>query len=444
MFRLRTALAVGATLLGTVGLPAVATSGAQAAATTSYVNNAPGTPTVDLKGDVAQDGPAVPNTGTGGSAYTPVGPVRLLDTREAIGVPSARAVAPGETVNLPVTGVAGVPTDGVTAVTMTVTATEPTRDGDLAVRPFGYAWSSPSSLIDERETTSTLNWVAGRTVPNQVTVPVKDGKVSFYNHSGGTVHVIADLAGYYSAEGDLFQPLGPARVLDTREPIGVPSAGAVPAFGTLELPVADAAGATAVTMNVTVTEPEREGHLTVYPHGEAAPNTSNLNWTAGRTVAGLVTVPVKDGKVSFYNHSGGTVHLVADLAGRYGAEGRAAFHPSGPSRVMDTREYWGRPHYRTPAVVPAWGYVAVYPAWGSYPAVATLNVTVTDPGAGGHLKAYSEGSPNDTSVLNFAPGDTVANQVVVPMKRGSDLVMFYNASGAPLHLVVDRYGVGKY
>ncbi|WP_406112336.1 right-handed parallel beta-helix repeat-containing protein [Kitasatospora purpeofusca] len=420
--------------------------------------NAPGMLTVDLKGNAAQDDPTVPNTGTGsgsrdrganedrtgGSAYTPVGPVRLLDTREAIGVPQARAVAPGETVNLPVTGVAGVPADGVTAVTMTVTATEPTRDGDLAVRPFGYAWSSPSSLIDERATTSTLNWVAGRTVPNQVTVPVKDGKVSFFNHSGGTVHVIADLAGYYSARGDLFQPQDPVRVLDTRAPIGVPQAQAVPAFGTLELPVAGAAGATAVTMNVTVTEPEQEGHLTVYPHGGAAPDTSNLNWTAGRTVAGLVTVPVKDGKVSFYNHSGGTVHLVADLAGHYGADGRVAFYPSGPSRVMDTREYWSRPQYRQPAVVPAWGSVTVYPAWGSYPAEVTLNVTVTGPGAEGHLKAYSAGSPNDTSVLNFAPGDTVANQVVVPMKQGSDQVTFYNASGAPVHIVVDRYGVERY
>ncbi|KJY37720.1 hypothetical protein VR45_07915, partial [Streptomyces sp. NRRL S-495] len=90
-----------------------------------------------------------------------------------------------------------------------------------------------------------------------MTVPVKDGKVSFYNHSGGTVHVIADLAGYYGVTGDLFQPQGPTRVLDTREPIGVPQARAVPAFGTLELPVAGAAGATAVTMNVTVTEPEQ-------------------------------------------------------------------------------------------------------------------------------------------------------------------------------------------
>ncbi|MDY0810511.1 right-handed parallel beta-helix repeat-containing protein [Kitasatospora purpeofusca] len=421
--------------------------------------NAPGMLTVDLKGNTAQDDPTVPNTGTGsgtrdrgayedrtgGSAYTPVGPVRLLDTREAIGVPSARAVAPGETVDLPVTGVAGVPADGVTAVTMTVTATEPTQDGDLAVRPFGYVWSSPSSLVGERETTSTLNWTAGRTVPNQVTVPVKDGKVSFYNHSGGTVHVIADLAGYYSTKGDLFQPQDPVRVLDTREPIGVPSAQAVPAFGTLELPVADAAGATAVTMNVTVTEPEQEGHLTVYPHGGAAPDTSNLNWTAGRTVAGLVTVPVKDGKVSFYNHSGGTVHLVADLVGQYAAGGTAAFYTAGPARVMDTRSSWARPQYRTAGVVPAWGSVTVYVAWGSNPAVMTLNVTVTEPGAEGHLKAFSAGSPpNDTSVLNFAPGDTVANQVVVPMKKGSDQVTFYNASGAPLHLVVDRYGVERY
>ncbi|KJY24303.1 right-handed parallel beta-helix repeat-containing protein, partial [Streptomyces sp. NRRL S-495] len=146
--------------------------------------NAPGMLATDRQGRTPVDDPTLPNTGTGhgtrdrgaqeflgvGSAYTPAGPVRLLDTRSAIGVPSAQAVPAGGTLDLAVTGVAGVPATGVTAVTMTVTATEPTRDGDLTVYPHGQ----------DRPGASTLNWVAGRTVPNQVTVPVKDGKVSFY------------------------------------------------------------------------------------------------------------------------------------------------------------------------------------------------------------------------------------------------------------------------
>ncbi|MEZ0012999.1 hypothetical protein ABH918_005062, partial [Kitasatospora sp. GAS206B] len=166
------------------------------------------------------------------------------------------------------------------------------------------------------------NWTAGETIPNLVTVPVKDGKVSFYNASGGTVHLIADLAGYYSTTGrNTYQPSGPARLMDTRQTTYFEDgsnrpAGAVPAWGTLDISTAELPpNATSVTLNVTVTEPGADGHLTVYPHGDAAPDASNLNWTAGETIPNQVVVPVKDGKVSFYNASGAGVQLVVDLFG---------------------------------------------------------------------------------------------------------------------------------
>jgi len=45
-------------------------------------------------------------------------------------------------------------------------------------------------------------------------------------------------------------------------------------------------------MNVIVTDTTRPSYLTVYPAGTKAPVASNLNWTAGMTVANLVQVPV--------------------------------------------------------------------------------------------------------------------------------------------------------
>ncbi|MGW1173080.1 right-handed parallel beta-helix repeat-containing protein, partial [Kitasatospora sp. NPDC002543] len=372
--------------------------------------NAPGMLPTDRGGWAPVDDPTVTNTGTGsgirdrgayemqdvGSVFTPAGPTRLLDTRAPIGVPAAQAVPAWGTVDLPVTGVAGVPASGVTAVTMNVTVTEPQADGHLTVYPHG----------DEAPNASNLNWPAGRTIPNLVTVPVKDGKVSFHNASGGTVHLIADLAGYYSPKGSLFHAQGPTRLLDTRAPIGVPAAQAVPAWGTVDLSVAGvagvpASGVTAVTMNVTVTEPQADGHLTVYPHGDEAPNASNLNWPAGRTTPNLVTVPVKDGKVSFHNASGGTVHLIADLAGYYSAEGKVTYRPTGPIRILDTRtDTWSESGVRPAGTVPAWGTVDI-PA-GDYPNIAalTLNVTVTEPGAEGHLTVYPHGdaAPNASNL----------------------------------------------
>ncbi|SOB81977.1 Right handed beta helix region [Streptomyces sp. 1331.2] len=414
---------------------------------------APGMLPTDLWGAAPVDSPTVTNTGTGsgtrdrgayedldvGSAFTPAGPTRLLDTRAPIGVPVAQAVAPYGTVDLPVTGVAGVPASGVTAVTMNVTVTDPQQDGHLTVYPHG----------DEAPNSSNLNWVAGRTIPNLVTVPVKDGKVSFFNASGGTVHLIADLEGYYSPKGSLFHAQGPTRLLDTRAPIGVPVAQAVAPYGTVDLPITGvagvpASGVTAVTMNVTVTDPQQEGHLTVYPHGDEAPNSSNLNWVAGRTIPNLVTVPVKDGKVSFFNASGGTVHLIADLAGYYSAEGKVSYRPAGPYRLMDTRQdIYSESGMRPAGTVPAWGTLDV--SVGDIPNVAavTLNVTVTEPGAEGHLTVYPHGdaAPN-ASNLNFLPGETIPNQVVVPVKDGT--VSFYNASGAPIHLIVDEFGYQAY
>ena len=117
-----------------------------------------------------------------------LGPVRLLDTRTALG--AAGPVAAGGSVALPVTGHGGVPASGVSAVVLTVTVTQPGRAGYLTAYPDGGA----------RPTVSNLNFTAGQTVPNLVIVPVgADGKIRLYNGSPGTVQLIADIAGYYRA-----------------------------------------------------------------------------------------------------------------------------------------------------------------------------------------------------------------------------------------------------
>ncbi|MFD0570609.1 right-handed parallel beta-helix repeat-containing protein [Kitasatospora gansuensis] len=176
--------------------------------------NAPGMLPLDSWGHEAKDDPVVPNTGTGsgirdrgadeflgfGSVFTPTGPVRLMDTREGVGVAKA-PLKMGSSIDLQVAGVNGVPATGVTAVTLNVTVTAPTKGSYLTVYPHGAEYPEGAT----RPTASSINWVAGQTIPNQVTVPVIDGKVSFYaGGEGGTVEVLADLAGYYSEKGSPF------------------------------------------------------------------------------------------------------------------------------------------------------------------------------------------------------------------------------------------------
>jgi Pro-kumamolisin, activation domain len=253
------------------------------------------------------------STATGGATYFPVGPARVLDTRAKIGVGTTTPVKADTAVSLKIAGAGGVPATGATAVVLNVTATGETSSGHLIAYPDGV--SQPTS--------SNINWVTGKTVPNLVVVPVgADGKVDLFNASSGTTHFVADVFGYYAAgsAGATFHAAGPSRLLDTRSGTGASKAGALTSTGSLSLSLSDGnvlAGAKAVVLNVTVVNGSTDsGVLTVWPDGQTLPNSSNLNWSKGQTIANLVTVPVIDGKVDFHVNKG-SVDVVADLFGYY-------------------------------------------------------------------------------------------------------------------------------
>ncbi|WP_329380674.1 N-acetylmuramoyl-L-alanine amidase [Streptomyces sp. NBC_01351] len=243
-----------------------------------------------------------------GATQTSHGPTRLMDTREGLGV-AQQKVAGGSAVSL------DVPIAGAKAVVLNVTATNPTQGSFVSVYPGGTNETRPGA--------SNLNFTAGQTIPNLVIVPVKDGKVSFYNHLGA-VDLIADITGYFSdsTAGSTHTNIGPKRLMDTRAGLGAPE-GKVNGGTAVTLPLAGidgipATGVTSVVLNVTATEPTQGSFVSVYPGdaNETRPGVSNLNFTGGQTIPNLVIVPVKDGKVSFYNHSGG-VHLIADITGYF-------------------------------------------------------------------------------------------------------------------------------
>ena len=92
-------------------------------------------------------------------------------------------------------------------------------------------------------------------------------------------------------------------------------------------------GVDSVSLNVTVTNPEAAGFITVYPCGTRA-FVSSLNYVAGQTVANAVIAPVSaTGTVCFY--SSVATDLVVDINGwlRTGS----GFHGVRPARVLDTR-----------------------------------------------------------------------------------------------------------
>ncbi len=80
--------------------------------------------------------------------------------------------------------------------------------------------------------------------------------------------------------------------------------------------------------------------MTAYPTGQPRPVASNVNYTAGETVANRVTVPVwSAGQVTLY--LGLADRLVVDVSGWYTATGGitgSEFTPEvAPVRICDTR-----------------------------------------------------------------------------------------------------------
>ena len=76
------------------------------------------------------------------------------------------------------------------------------------------------------------------------------------------------------------------------------------------------AGAVAVVLNVTVTDPQAAGYVTVYPCGTTRPNASNLNYTPGQTIPNNVIVKLGfNGTICIYTQQ--TTNLIGDINGAF-------------------------------------------------------------------------------------------------------------------------------
>lgn len=373
----------------------------------------------------------VPAHGAQGSVFTPVGPVRILDTRDGAG-----PVGPDGVYTLHVAG-SGLPVPaGATEVVFTLTVTDVTDDSFLTA----YADGTP------RPATSSLDSAAGRNTSNLVTAPIgADGSVDIWNHSG-SADLVVDLAGYYGAgSSGTFEAAGPARILDTRNGIGTPdqSATQVGSGGTLGLQVTGVAGVpstgvTAVVLDLVATNGTASSFLTAYPDGSALPNASNVNFGPSQTVADLAVVPVTDGKVDITNQTG-SVDVVADLYGYYSSGSGTTFDAVTPSRVLDTRDGTGA----AVGQIGPDGVVAVSLASAGIPSTAKA-VVVHLAAIGGtedsFLTGYADGTAQpDTSDVNFAAGQTASNLAVLPVGSNGTIDVWNHHGSVDVVVDVDGY-----
>lgn len=358
---------------------------------------------------------------TVGTAFVPMNPVRILDTRNGTGAARAK-VGPGGAIQLKVLGVKGIPATGVAAVTLNVT------DADATAASYVTAYEDDNP----RPTTSNLNFLAGQVNPNLVTVQVNpDGFVDLYNHAG-SVDLIADVQGYYTTTTDSspqqsgFVTAAPTRVLDTRNGTGARKGAVGPKHTVVFKLPSQPANATAATLSITETGATANGYVSAYCGTAATPPTTSsvLNYTRGQTTSNLADLPVCDGGyVSLYN-SAGDVSLIADLQGYYSTSTGDPFVPVTPRRFLDTRSTnSGGPYLHA-------NETRNVKTWLTQGTSALLNITGTGSSANTWLSAFGSGSVPTTSNLDLTPGETRPVLAVVPfVGKSSTYFHLYNKAG---------------
>jgi len=259
------------------------------------------------------------SSAAGGDGFTSVTPARVLDSRPGPGNVGGFTTKWGAGTVRELTiggGTSGVPADA-DAVVMNVTVT------DVTAASFLQLWPTGST---QPQFGSNLNYVAGQTVPNAVTVKLgTGGKVSIFNQLGST-NVIADVVGYFKAgTGHAFHSLVPTRLLDSRPgatnigpfttPWGVGSTRSLTIGGANGIPIT----ADAVVLNATVTDVTAASFLQIWPVGTTQPQFgSSLNYSSGQTVPNAVTAKLgTGGAINVYNQLGST-NVIADAFGWYG------------------------------------------------------------------------------------------------------------------------------
>jgi hypothetical protein len=373
-----------------------------------------------------------------GNVYKSLPAARLMDSRNGTGT-TATAFAPGEIRKLQIAGVAGVPLSGAVAVMVDITAVYPSASSFVTVYPTGTT----------RPNTSHLNTTASEVITNSAVVKLgSDGAINVYNNSGST-HLVVDVQGYWTnvsdsnASGGGFRPIYPKRVLDTRQangghdgPLASMETAGITVTGNTGVPV----DATAVVINITGINPATNGHLTAFPAGATQPAASTLDTFAGNISNTLATVAVGvGGQINLNNHNSGSIHVVIDIQGYYAPASRG---PGGTLTLLNSRLYDSRTSGVTLASNEARDITVL--GVGGIPTTGIsgviLNLTVANPTATGHLRAWPALDPEpSTSNLNFNMTYHRAGLMFFPVD-GSGKVRIRNSSAGTIHLIVDTQG----
>ncbi len=350
-------------------------------------------------------------------------PIRAIDTRLTARLAGAHVLR---------VDLAGIVPDAARAAVIDLAAVDPANNGYLT------AWSCDEPMPP----TSNLNYLAGVTRATHAVVALAaDDSICVYSMVASDV--LVDVTGSYTIDPAalLFHPLAPTRIYDSRVAGGIWQAGETRA---ITVP----AGAQAVAINVTITEPAAGGFVTVFPCQAALPVVSNINYLPGQVVANLVQTGVSDGTICVYSLA--RTHIVIDLQGTYDSQvDGLRYQAVAPTRLVDTRagvgSVFGRVAMDTGAlgVLPSNAPVATTAVPDDVKALMVSMIAVAPRTSGwgeiGPCIEPASTTPYNSSTLNFVAADVVANQAITPTRAasGADICTF---ATAPAFHVVDLTG----
>lgn len=381
------------------------------------------------------------------SAYRPVNPIRILDTRTDDGIKrlwSKTALSIDPVTTTGVAEAAGVDPADITAVIVNTTLV---RTGS---RGFGTVWPTGS----ERQLTSTNNAeFEGHTIPNLVISPLGlDRKISVYTSTNSDI--ILDVLGVFVAspatEAGRFEALGPIRAFDSRDD-GTSDFDAG-TTQTIDLTTADVgvpADATGVVLNVTAIRSKARGFFRVWSAGEPEPGHSSVNVLSENYNAGNQVISgIDEGMIKVFSSAGGGMTI--DVTGYFTGESAESsteglYVPFTPGRLLDSRTTSGPTALNDGNEIDAneafdlqVGGRLDIPDEGAK-AVA-FNLTVVRASDRGFLKAYPTGATEpETSSLNYTAADQVVpNHAITSINPSTGQVTL--KPSRQTHLVVDASG----
>jgi len=356
--------------------------------------------------------------------YAPLDPSRVLDTR--VGNGGDGPVEPGAEIDV---DLAEELPENALAALVNLTATGAQGDGYLT------AYDCASGLPE----TSNLNYVGVTTIANTAIVELGADMQLCLQSGDAATDVLVDLVGYFtdgSGYGGLDEP---QRILSTR--IGNGGDGPVAAGDEIQIELDTLAEA--VVLNVTATNAEGNGYLTVYHCDDEQPDSSNLNYVGLTTVANSVIVRsdplAEQNRICILVGDAGTDVLV-DLIGTLAKESVAI---GTPERISSTRISDGgdgpvaaQDVLRLQVLPPEQAEDFAEKGIG---VAVLLNLTATNAEGDGYLTAYpcDEDLPG-TSNLNYVGVSTIAGFSIVNVSDEGQVCVF--VGDAATDILVDAMG----